>query len=106
MKEKILELVEKLKSSVSFVELERNIPAFRGNKSLQSSEYHNLVYWDGISEEGINALTELALSDIIKIQACPIIYYAIDGGNLSLPIAKQKRDYKDPHWYPVAISIA
>lgn len=106
MKTKILDYVREKGGGVSMVELSRDIPGFNGNRAMFSGEGTNIVVWNGISQEAIDALAELVQDNQIEVKATQPFVYLIDGGGLDLPLAKRtNHHYKKPHWLPVAISL-
>jgi hypothetical protein len=101
MKESILNCVSK--GGVSFVELSREVPGFNGDNWLRNDK--NMVYWSSISDEAAQALLDLEMANLIKKVPCHPIIYMVDGGWMDLPMVKQDRTYKNPHWLPVTYSL-
>ena len=102
MKQEILDVVSK--GGVSFVELEREVPGFKGDSQIRLPKL-NWVLWSGLSEEASTALKELLDDNLIEQRPCQPITYIVDGGWLDLPIVKSNRSYKHPHWLPVTYSL-
>ena len=92
--------------SVSFVELEKGIEGFAGEKAmiLHGDGYDNIVLWDGVSEEAAAALDELRSDGRIHFTPTNVLVYLIDGIVPDLPIAKSRRKYKKPHWLPAVLN--
>lgn len=101
MKQQILECIKK--GGVSFVELQNEVPHFRGEMWIRNEKNH--VYWSNISPEAAQILINLEKENLIKKELCDPIIYACDGGWLPLPIAKMDKAYKNPHWLPITYSI-
>lgn len=99
IKQAIRDLVNRSGGGVSFVELE-NIPGFSGNLEIGPAGY-NILYWQGISEAGMQALIELQEdNDVIKCPTTALVYF-VDGKGLRLPVAEKFRNYRRLHWMPV-----
>ncbi len=101
MKKRILEVCKK--GSVSFAELSREVDGFSGNLSFGYG--NNIWLWFAISQEGSDAIGDLIKSDEIKLTPTQTMVYMIDGMVPTYPIAKQSREYKEPHWLPVVFNL-
>ena len=97
--EQIFVVVKKLRGGVSFVEIKREIPEFRGDKNFEVEP--NLVVWSGVSAEGVDALVRLINSKKVCLVSGSYLSYLADGVILRLPIAKRWQPYKEPHWLPM-----
>jgi hypothetical protein len=105
MKTEILAYVKE-HPGTSFVELQRVVPGFSGEKTLWSGEREdNILLWDSISQEGIEALQELMQSNDIEVRSSHFLVYMVDGILLNLPIARRRVHYKKPHWLPATMSV-
>ena len=102
MKKEILDCIKK--GGVSFVELAREVPGFKGDYQIRNE--HNWVFWAGLSVDAANTLHELEMDGLIEKHPCDAIIYVMDGGWLQLPLVKTARTYKKPHWMPVTYSLA
>ena len=103
MQQAILDLVERLGGGVSFIELCQRIEGFAGDHVCTLNG--QVVLWQGLSDAGIAALSQLQANGQIAFVACSPLVYLIDGQMLRLPIAKRRHHaYKRPHWYPVTLS--
>ena len=102
LKERVAEYVRKT-DYVTFAELGSRFGAafFDGEYAMLARP--NIVFWAGMSEEAVTAISELKKEGVIHFQPTQAITYLIDGRSLSFPIVKQARDYKKPHWLPVTI---
>ena len=97
----IFNLVQKL-NHVTFIELCDKIDGFKGDKSLwlDAPSMSNVLLWNDISEEASIALKELTDANRIHFEPTNAITYLIDGGLVSLPVAKREMHYKETHWLP------
>ena len=103
MKKEILDCISR--GGVSFVELSREVPGFRGDCQIRLPE-KNWVLWSDISQEAAGILKELLDDNLIVQKPCDRLLYICDGGWLPLPLVKGNRSYKRPHWLPVVYSLA
>ena len=104
IKQQIVEYVERMGGGVSFVELERNVEGFSGEYEFGILE-KNLVFWQGVSNEAVDALNALMESGEVELVPTSPLTYHVDGAVPSLPVAKQARAYKEPRWVPIAINL-
>lgn len=103
MKDAILNYVRE-RQGVSFAELSKDIPGFRGERTLRHTPHKNLFVWFDLSEEAVSALTELLEKERITVKVTNPLIYICDGMIPQAPVAKKLRDYATPHWLPVSIS--
>jgi len=105
---KIIEYI-KTHTETSFVEIEQifedNNFNYKGNRSIASSEHNNVIYWEGWNQEAINIISKVMDSGSIMMHTTQVFTYVIDGKGLSIPIAKCKRHYNNPHWIPIAFTL-
>ena len=85
---------------VTFAELAMSFSDTEGDLSISVGE--NLVLWSGMSQRFVDALHEAQASKRLTLVPCSRLCYYHDGMSLSLPIAKQARNYKKPHWLVAA----
>jgi hypothetical protein len=102
MAAQILDLVTQ-RRAVSFAELSREIDGFSGDFELGYRD-HNIVLWHRASEEADLALQHLTDAGAIHAVPTTAFVYLIDGMAIRLPIARQVRRYKKPHWLPVVFN--
>lgn len=103
MKNEILELVRS-RDHVSFAELNRLIPGFSGGEtSLLLTGKENIVVWANMTDDGYNAVSELLTGKLVHLSPASFLVYLADGICLTLPIVKQVRNYKRPHWAPCVL---
>ena len=61
--------------------------------------------WVNVSRAADQALSELLAEDYCHMKTTAFLTYLVDGITLNLPIAKQRRKYKTPHWLPVVFNL-
>ena len=106
MAEKILEFVTAYKH-VTFAELDQKIEGFSGGElqiSINNEQTSNIVLWQGLTEEAVDALEELWQAKKIHQLPAHFLSYLHDGRMLRLPLAKRPQHYKKPHWAPVCFN--
>lgn len=104
MKEEIYKLIADLKS-VSFVNLSDQIEGFKGELAMVGKGNPHLIFWWGVSQEGIDALSELMVEKRIKMKGTSHLTYLIDGCALTFPLVKRNIKYKTDHWCPVVFDV-
>jgi hypothetical protein len=92
------------KDHVSFAELSR-LPGFKGDYSLSSADFPNIIWWVNMSEGAIDTLTRLRKEGVFHFHPANPLIYLIDGCSLTLPIVKRVVNYKTPHWAPVSLKL-
>ncbi len=87
----------------SFAEL-FGIEGFAGEMNMfwEPQNASNIIIWSGVSQEAADAFNDLIGSKAIEMRPTQFLTYLVDGRTLTLPLAKQLRHYKSPHWLPVA----
>jgi len=101
IEQKILDLVAE-RQHVSFVEIKRLLgEESRGEIYLSLPKHPNIILWPNMSEAMADALTSLVKTGRLCAHPCSVLVYFVDGQSLNLPLAKQARQYKKPHWLPV-----
>lgn len=106
LKKRIIEFVNIL--SCFFPDLERKFPEICANKNdyknLLFKNKKNLIIWQ-LNLRGAQIFNELLEEKLIFVRPTISPEQAIHmfEGLLHLPLAKQFRDYKHPHWVPVFI---
>lgn len=102
--ERIYIYIVKMRSGVSFAELDNKINGFSGgDRSIQADPDLNICIWDGMTQEATTSMIYLLENNFIKFKPADVLIYVMDGGLLKMPIAKQKRNYKEMHWLPTTI---
>jgi hypothetical protein len=106
MRTAILDYV-KAHPGTTFVELEQVLgESMRGPRALFAGPAeHNIVLWDGVSQEFIDTILALRESGELVVRPTHYLTYVVDGNLLQLPLAKRAK-YKAPHWLPVAFALA
>ncbi|MBU4261007.1 MAG: hypothetical protein KKC76_03895 [Proteobacteria bacterium] len=105
----IVAMLEEKGSGLSFVNLEE-IPGFSGNEAM-FSEKVNVLLWQGVSIEAIDAIFSLEDVGIIEFDSASLLRYRTDGKFLRLPLADLltlssikknfHKVYSSPHWLPM-----
>lgn len=107
MKEKILALC-KARKGLSFSELTRLLPETNGGFGHGViTEYGNILFWAGLSNECIDALLDLKEEGKIEYDPTPAFTYLLDGDYLDLPVMDKvpKKKFKGEKWLPVVINL-
>jgi hypothetical protein len=103
-KKRVLDLCQK--PGVSMAEISR-MPNAHGERSLRFEECLNIVIWDGIQTNLVDAISQLLADGLIVMRTTSLLIYLVYGNILRLPVAKSgTRKYKTPHWLPVVIDLA
>lgn len=104
--ETIRDFVAERGNNVSFAELDQ-LTGFRDRENGFEIGWRsqNIVFWSGISEEGCDALDAALDADLIHYHPTSAFIYLLDGTMPQLPVAKQVRTYKQPHWLPVVLKL-
>jgi hypothetical protein len=109
MAEKIFEAVEGWGPAASFVDIVRECgKEAEGDFQFSLPGRPNTILWSGVSQLFIDALFSDGLRKRILPVPCGEFIYLMDGGHLTLPIAKRpspKHDYKTPHWAPCIFRV-
>lgn len=102
IKANILAVIKDRAAGVTFVELEHHVDGFSGDMELFIMD--NIVLWQGISTEAMEAISELMKAKLIKPDPANPLVYVIDGKVIDLPLVKNNVNYKKPRWLPVVFS--
>ena len=101
LEQKILDLVAE-RQHVSFVEIKRLLGEdSRGEIWLSLPKHPNIILWPNMNQAVANALASLIKTGRLYAHPSSVLVYFVDGESLNLPLAKQARQYKKPHWLPV-----
>lgn len=109
IKEEIIKFLNKMESSVSFIQLENHSKqqgiAYQGGYSIHIPDHPRIMMWQGMSEEFAKAILELLFEDfkIMPIHA-PKVIYALEGKEVNLPVAEHLH-YEDEmkRWAPITL---
>jgi hypothetical protein len=112
IEQEILKLIKDL-DYVSFAEMSRHIPGFKGDCEMFLTGSHkaafsngNIVLWSGLSKEAIAAINSLVRHRKIRgVPAATRLVYMADGNMLRYPLVKRAGDYKTPHWLPMVYRL-
>lgn len=104
MAERIEALITTRRGSVSFAELDA-LPGFTKRPDGTAFVYDrfNIVIWANLSDDAAAAIRYLIEAERIHLTPTSLLVYLVDGLTLTLPVAKQARRYKKPHWLPVVL---
>lgn len=104
MKEKILNYIKEY-DHVSFIELCDEIEGFSGDLVFYNLGLENLIFWDKMSQEAVNIMSELLSNQQIHISLAEDLIYLGSGGYFpSLPVATVVKKHSTIHWLPVTFS--
>lgn len=103
----VIELI-RVYDNVSFVELNRYLEPFAevgGEHGIRIAP--NLTVWEGMSAELADLVRRLWSEARIHFHPCSSFSYMLDGGGLTLPVAKRppKSGYRNLRWLPVVMRI-
>lgn len=103
----VLELIE-VYDNVSFVELNRYLEPFtevRGEYGIRIAS--NLTVWECMSADLADLVRRLWSEGRIHFHPCSSFSYMLDGGGLTLPVAKRppKNGYRSLRWLPVVMRL-
>jgi hypothetical protein len=114
MKNKIKELIYNLLKDrndliTDFINIEemldKNNIDFEGDSILSTSNYGDIYFWVGMSQDFADAIIELKEEEKIDFEACGLGIYLLGGKVLKFPIVEKKQIYDKPHWLPVIIKL-
>jgi hypothetical protein len=99
----ILAFITERHGSVSFAQLCRHVPGFKGEGSLfvDRKDCSNVCLWTSISQPAADAISALQNTGAIHARDVHWFIYMLDGAVPEMPIAQRARHYKQPHWAPV-----
>lgn len=108
--EAALALIRRQRTGTSFVEIvaaidAAGIPA-EGDHALCNSGDPNIVLWPGISEEVVDAVTQLLHSGLAHLHPTDQLVYIADGAVPNMPVVSRPpvAGYKTPHWLPAVVN--
>lgn len=108
IKNAVIDYVNK-KDFVTFAELTNRGILEEGDCLIGSGEIENLVYWSGISEDSVDAMSHVFKSGLVSKVPATKLLYMIDGIYLDLPIMDRiPKGMRFPveHWIPVCLRPA
>ena len=103
MKDQILQFIKE-RDHVSFIELSNEIPGFAGDYEFYNLALENVVLWNGVSKEAVDALKYLLSNSLIFVQEVEPLVYLHDGYLPTLPTATVAKSHKTAHWLPIVFS--
>lgn len=101
MRQQILDLIRE-RGEVSFEEITRQVPGFKGEYALTHPKFLNAIVWPEISKDGGNALFSLIRDGLIYgYQPRTGWVYLVDNGIPNFPVLHAFADVAEPHWVPL-----
>jgi hypothetical protein len=103
----VIDAIRKLlreRDYVSFAEIAR-LPGAEGKLelALETDDASNIVLWRGLSPAAFAALKTMLANGDCHFVPASLISYLVDDALLKLPLAKEARHYKKPHWLPLTL---
>jgi len=96
----------------SFVEIERMLNSQGLVETDQDNffrvfhpQFNSVIMWQTENFLLTRGVAELVKEGKIVGERCQELIYAMDGNVLPLPIATSLKEYKEPHWWPVTLSV-
>lgn len=101
LEKRILGLVAE-RQYVTFAEIKQMLgpEVFEGQQALYTKGYPNIIIWANMSDNVVDAISELMRETKIYPNPASILTYIVDGEILRMPVAKRLIQYKKPHWAP------
>lgn len=75
-----------------------------GDLAMFLPGHENIILWAGMSQPFFDAIAQALSTHLIETRPTQVMVYMADGGMLNMPVAKSLRQYKEPHWLPVAFN--
>lgn len=103
----ILKYIEE-NAGTSFVEIERIFEKhnfdYKGELSLMSERYNNLVFWKGWNQNAVDILNKIIDTEMIIRRPTQVLTYYIDGKVLDMPVAQHYMHRSTVNWFPITFS--
>ena len=91
--------------SASYAEIEwlfeQNGYDYRGELLSCSDQCEHVVFWSDWNAEAFEMMTELLHERAVHREPAGPLRYLLDGAGMTIPVVKQKVQYKTDHWAPV-----
>jgi hypothetical protein len=92
------------RDNVSFAELANHIEGVRGGDvALHIPGFENIIVWVNLTQEAADVLTGLVADKLIHFAPTSPLVYLADGAIPGMPLARQAKRYKAPHWVPLVL---
>ena len=91
------------RSGISLIEMCRDIVGFAGDKTWIIADA-NLVVWPGMSDEAVEAMMAMIVTEEITPTVTTPFVYLYDGGMVDMPVAKSLKQYKTKRWIPLVFA--
>ena len=89
---------------VTYAEIEKVLATYiqvAGEGGIEMGDFANVTLWGGVSCAFVDTVDEVLRTQLVWRQPVSVMYYLLDGSSLTLPLAKRRRAYAQPHWLPV-----
>jgi hypothetical protein len=103
----VAEFMSERKGGVTFVELRDFLAPHmevEGKIALPLPKYENIILWVGTSQTFFDAVAKALSAHLIESHPTQVLVYMVDGCMVDMPLAKSLRQYKEPHWLPIAFN--
>lgn len=105
-KNRLMQLLKK-RGYLNLVELQNEIPEFRGNYDWWLNKESNIILWDSMSEIGLICFNELFEEGLFEVEPISPIGYSDSEKWPDFPVGNfpYKAVYEEPHWLPIRLLI-
>jgi len=103
IKTELLAFMKERGPGVSFAELQKMRLGVEGEFWFGNEDI-NIWFWFNLSENVAQAFCEMWNDEIIVLLPVDPLIYFCDGIVPNFPVAKQRRAYKAPRWFPVVMN--
>ncbi len=104
MQQRIREYL-KYNSPATMHDLELDIDGFAGTFELMMPGYENVVLWHNVSQQGIDAITELLLNERVKLEGVDLMAYYYTQAPIDSHRITKLKHVKSPHWWPTVVRL-
>ncbi|NFA41314.1 pathogenicity island protein [Clostridium botulinum] len=106
LKNLIVKMVRE-KRNVSFVDIEKIFESkdidYLGDYAIATSKNEHIFVWGGWRADFVDLISQVCKENLIEMEPCSPLVYAVDGKMLSMPLVKEAFFYKTDHWLPVVL---
>lgn len=106
--EMVYELI-KCRDDVTYADLEDIFDILKikweGSNEIVSGENENVIFWTGWSEEAIEIVNYLQREGFLEKKLGSFLHYLLIGKIMLIPVVREFREYKTPHWLPLAFTV-
>lgn len=90
---------------VTFVELLKFVPELRGSLPFHDETCPPILYWHGLSEDGIAAIRSAVDDGLVQLLPASPLVYVLDGHVSHIPLAAERKSYREIRWLPVTFAV-